>query len=115
MYYNLDKDFNLVSGTYNNFSRIEGSSNPIKKDLIEDFEISTIFLGLVTEFREGNPVIFETMMFKKNIPIPMLEYRCCTYKEAIDFHNIIFNLFLDNRDVLKLLSAFMDNRLVIEQ
>lgn len=62
----------------------ETADRIVKKTLIHDIEISTVFLGINHNYFGGPPLLFETMIFGGEHD----EYqdRCGTWDEAEDMH-----------------------------
>lgn len=52
----------------------------IGKDYVGKVEVSTVFLGLNHNWRDGEPILFETMVFGGPLHGDMDRY--CTYAEA---------------------------------
>jgi hypothetical protein len=53
------------------------------------FEVSTVFLGLNHRHGEGEPLIFETMIFPQEIDDGELDFyqeRCSTWEQAVAQH-----------------------------
>lgn len=59
----------------------------VKKENINDVEISTVFLGVNHNFGEGEPILFETMIFGGKYDGEQERY--CTWDEAIKGHEKI--------------------------
>ena len=59
----------------------------IKQGVVGTHWVSTVWLGLEHGFREGEPLIFETMVFAdKGKGDSVDEERYCTVKEAVQGH-----------------------------
>lgn len=58
----------------------ETADRIVAKDTVGDVEVSTVFLGLDHSFGEGNPLLFETMVFNGSLNEEMNRY--CTWEEA---------------------------------
>ena len=89
-YYNLDENKNPVSCTLREWGEIYmGSGNDerrIAEDYINDFHISTVFLGIDHNFYEGPPILFETMIFENDSYSEIYCDRYCTWQEAEEGH-----------------------------
>ena len=59
----------------------------IKRDVIGDVTISTVFLGLDHRWGDGPPVLFETMVFGGSLDEAMERYS--TYDEAETGHDLM--------------------------
>lgn len=68
----------------------ENSNNrQLKKDLVGKYWVSTVFLGLDHNFLEGEPILWETMIFSESEDQNKYEgyqERYITKKEAIEGH-----------------------------
>jgi len=60
------------------------------KDTIGEVFVSTVFLSLDHNYREGEPILFETMIFGGEHD--QYQERCCTYDEAVKMHETACNL-----------------------
>ena len=64
----------------------------VKQEYVADFWVSTVFLGLDHRFGPGSPVLFETLVFKRE-PSGKIDFnevhgeRCGTYEEAEEMHS----------------------------
>ena len=56
----------------------------VKQDQIGDVGISTVFLGLDHQFGEGEPLLFETMIFGGKED--NYQDRCSTWEQAEEMH-----------------------------
>jgi len=86
--YILDSNHNIVIETdpivHENFMRnIE--LRRVKKDQIDDSYVSTVFLGFDHQWRDGPPLLFETMVFDG--PLNEELKRCSTWIEALLMHD----------------------------
>ena len=70
--------------------------NPSNKQLaltkINGLRVSTLFLGVDNQFTEGQPVLFETIVFRENQPIDEYCCRYYTWDEAKAGHDAIVEL-----------------------
>lgn len=90
-YYNLDENNNPVPCTLKEWADLyelkDGNERRrVNFDKINDYEISTVFLGL--DHGHGfskNPLLFETMVFGKE-PGDGYQTRCTTWKQAKVMH-----------------------------
>lgn len=66
----------------------EKSDRIIKQEeLPNGYFVSTVFLGLDHNFGiEGEPLLFETMVFKGRSREEMTQDRCSTYNQAVKIH-----------------------------
>jgi len=71
----------------------------IKQEKINDYFISTIWLGLNHGLIKGQLLIFETMVFKDDEIVEM--ERCSTLEEAIEGHEMICKKYSNEPYVLK--------------
>lgn len=63
----------------------------VKQEDVGNFWVSTVFLGLDHNWGDGPPILFETMVFKRDADgkVGFCEVhgdRCCTYDEAEEMH-----------------------------
>lgn len=73
----------------------------VGKDTINKMHISTVWLGMAHGFRNGCPVIYETMIFDdspKENKSDLDEYqeRYCTYSEALEGHEQAIKLVMSS-------------------
>lgn len=91
MYYTLDDNNNTVRCDLDEWGKLyntnEGQDRRrVAFDKIDDYEISTVFLGL--DHSHGfskKPLLFETMVFGKE-PGDGYLTRCATWKDAEEMH-----------------------------
>lgn len=62
----------------------ENADRRVAKDTIDDCDVSTVFLGLDHRFRDGPPLLFETMVFGGDLDQEMDRYS--TWDEAVEGH-----------------------------
>ncbi len=90
-YYNLDENNNCVQCTLQEWAdlyEIETGQDRrrVGFDKVDDYEISTVFLGLDHGGRfSSKPLLFETMIFGKGDG-DGYQTRCTTWKEAEEMH-----------------------------
>lgn len=65
----------------------ELASRVVRQDMVGNVFVSTVFLGLDHGWREGPPVLFETMIFGG--PRAQETHRYCTWDEAEAGHKRI--------------------------
>jgi len=63
---------------------MENLDRIVKQEEIGDVRISTVFLGLDHQFGEGEPLVFETMIFGGKED--QYQDRCSTWEEAEKMH-----------------------------
>ncbi|MFA6201365.1 MAG: hypothetical protein WC679_13270 [Bacteroidales bacterium] len=71
----------------------------IKQEHVNDYFISTVWLGLNHRFYEGLPLIFETMVFREIKEIDIERY--ATLEEAIEGHERMCKKYINAPYVLK--------------
>lgn len=66
------------------------SKRRVARTEIGDVTVSTVFLGINHNFVEGEPILFETMVFGGEHD----EYqeRCCTWDEAVAMHTRVVTM-----------------------
>lgn len=69
--------------TYHKHSR---SSRRVRRKFIGGYHISTIFLGLDHSYHDGEPILFETMIFKGGSMVDINCNRCYTHRQALGMH-----------------------------
>jgi len=57
----------------------------VKREIVGKSDISTVFLGLDHSFKDGSPLLFETLVFGGPIDGEMNRYE--TWDEAVKGHN----------------------------
>lgn len=72
----------------NNFENDE--NRIIMQEDIGPIKCSTVFLGLDHSYKDGPPLIFETMIFGGEHDD--YQTRCSTYEEALEMHKVAINL-----------------------
>ena len=96
MYYKLDENNNPVTCGMEEFA--DFIKDPSKKIVgqfeIDEYQVSTVFLGLDHGFGSEKPILFETMIFGGK---QKSEYctRYATYQEAVDGHNDLVLKIMD--------------------
>jgi hypothetical protein len=88
-YYNLDSK-EITREEWKKLRREIG--NKIKRDIVGDFLVSTIWLGMNHAFMSDKIEIFETMVFL-NFPKDIYCQRYATKEDAIKGHNKIVEMF----------------------
>lgn len=64
----------------------EHADHCVNKTIVDDYEVSTIFLGIDHNyFSTGPPLLFETMVFGG--PLDRYQRRYTTYEEALKGHD----------------------------
>lgn len=58
----------------------------VEKTFVMGHEVSTVFLGLNHRFGEGEPILYETMIFGPNYQDREFQERFCTLGEAKQRH-----------------------------
>lgn len=91
MYYILDKNHNIKQVSIEEWFRTSKENNIIEQTFIPEYLVSTVFLGINYGNRAGDPVLFETMVFKteNGIVRDWWDLNCiryCTYDEAVEGH-----------------------------
>lgn len=99
MWYKLDKNRNPVpcaDGEYPKKDVTNENEWRVGNDMIDDVHVSTVFLGLDHRFGEGEPILFETMIFGGKHD----EYqeRYCTWNEAAEGHKRAIELVKRDAD-----------------
>jgi len=94
LYYILDKDKKPVAAELIDYAMFMSYSGNriIAQDRIGDVKISTVFLGLDHRFfgEEGEPILFETMIFGGEHDD--YQERYCTYEQAEVGHKYALHL-----------------------
>lgn len=81
---NPDKTFRKIS-VCDDYSIVRNAENRrIARDTVGDSEISTVFLNLDHNHEEGDPILFETMVFGGELNQECWRYK--TYEEAVQGH-----------------------------
>lgn len=75
---------------------LEKSERTIKRTKIGDALISTVFLGLDHNWGDGEPVLFETMVFGGKMDSHMRRYT--SYDAALTGHKRVVKLVKGKRD-----------------
>jgi hypothetical protein len=76
-------------------------------DEINGHRVSTVFLGLDHRFGEGDPLLFETMVFSDDADYNEFQDRYTTWDEAYRGHIFVLNMIkmgqpINNRKILKI-------------
>lgn len=90
--YKLDAAHNIVEET-NSMTWaqwFEKADRHVDKTVIDKITVSTVFLGIDHNFGEGQPILFETMIFGG--PRDQYTDRYCTWDEAKVGHAIAVKL-----------------------
>lgn len=88
LYYRLDENHNPIPCDF--WELIAFNSDPenkiVKRDefKFDNIYVSTVFLGLNHAWRDGPPILFETMIFGG--PHDRYQERYCTWDEAVAGH-----------------------------
>lgn len=90
-YYTLDDNKNVVPCTIEEWGKLYDENRQAKKivnqEYVDNYFISTIFLGINHSFNEGELTVFETMVFDKNDNgNDIYCTRCGTYEDALNHH-----------------------------
>lgn len=62
------------------------SGKKIRRTYLNDYIVSTVFLGLDHGIHEDEPMLFETMIFKGEIGSDIYCDRCATHRNALGMH-----------------------------
>lgn len=93
MYYVLDDNKKAIPATLEEWSAMfEKNDRKIAFDVLGDYEVSTVFLGLDHNYFGGEPLIFETMIFCKDQELDQSCWRYSTYEQALVGHQEALNL-----------------------
>jgi len=68
----------------------KGTNRHVASDMVGDVRVSTVFLGLDHSFGEGDPLLFETMIFGGLHD--QYQDRCSTWEQAEKMHKIAVDL-----------------------
>lgn len=91
IYYKLDKEKNVVPCTLEEWIKVFEKNRTVKLTKLEDGGIiSTVFLGIDHSFGNGDPLVFESMVFSKEGE-ELDQIRYSTYKEAEEGHIRLVN------------------------
>lgn len=60
----------------------ETADRKVAYTVVGDVRVSTVFLGMDHQFGEGEPLLFETMVFPKNNWNDLYCARCSTWEQA---------------------------------
>lgn len=80
IFFSLDENKNPVP-----CSLEEYKSCQVARNVIDEFEISTIFIGINHNLFGGAPILFETMIFKNNNSLDFQE-RYDSWDKALEGH-----------------------------
>ncbi|MEM8527797.1 MAG: hypothetical protein AAGG68_24355 [Bacteroidota bacterium] len=73
---------------------LKESSLVVKSIRIKNYTILTIFLGIDLNHQdEGDPVLFETIVFEKSLCNRIEIDRYCTWEEAMNGHHRLLNKY----------------------
>ena len=76
----------------------ETADRGVQRDGPDGWTISTVFLGLDHGFGEGDPILFETHVYRSGHPGDVIyERRCSTWDEALAMHQRALEWFKENR------------------
>jgi hypothetical protein len=83
--------------TWGRWLQADRKKRVIKQEIVGEYWVSTVFLGLDHQFGDGPPLLFETMVFDNTAAdqAPMNEHhceRCSTYDEAEAHARITTNI-----------------------
>lgn len=88
----------LVSNLHIWAEKFKLDERQVRRTLIGDVEISTVFLGIDhRRTRRGPPILFETMIFDATGKYDYYEDRCSTWKEATQMHQRACDVVCDTR------------------
>jgi len=95
--YILGKNHELIETDLMTWGKFfeDGKNRQVAFDIIGEAQISTVFLGLDHNFGEGEPLLFETMIFggKRD----QEQWRWHTWKEAKEGHQKIVEEFKNSK------------------
>jgi hypothetical protein len=74
--------FEEDAAKWSGWMETERNRRRVGETYIGDTRVSTAFLGLDHAFGGGVPMLFETMVFEKNISLESFMERCSTWDEA---------------------------------
>jgi hypothetical protein len=84
-YYILGKDHKLIETNLMAWAKFfESPDRIVKQENIGDVRVSTVFLGIDHNFSEGEPLLFETMIFDGKHD--GYQDRCTTWEQAEKMH-----------------------------
>lgn len=91
IYYKLDKEKNVVPCTLEEWGKMFEKNRTVKLTKLENGTlVSTVFLGIDHNFGEGDPLVFESMVFSLEKE-KLDQIRYSTYKEAEEGHIRLVN------------------------
>ncbi len=65
---------------------LEAADRRVDQTVIDGFRVSTVFMGLDHRFGEGEPLLFETMVFRVGSGADLWAERCSTWEQAEAMH-----------------------------
>lgn len=68
----------------------------IRRNFIGEYHISTIFLGLDHQHGKGEPLLFETMIFKGDSMSDNYCERCTTHRQALKQHQRVMAKLIEH-------------------
>jgi hypothetical protein len=86
LFYKLDDNKNVVHCTLREYTEFIDENKIIKQEDIEEYFISTVFLGIDHCCMEYRIEVFETMIFKNGEWRDIYCSRYATYNEALEGH-----------------------------
>ena len=95
-FYLLDADHNVVKATLDEWSKMFDDAESRQVDftkLPNGFDVSTVFLGMNHNFYEGEPLLFESMVFAKGSHDDLDQRRYTTWNEAVAGHKEMVELW----------------------
>ena len=97
LYYLLNSDHTIRSTEdVMLWARDMQTTRRVAEDILGEYRVSTIFMGLDHRFGEsGPPLLFETMVFSGNSHDDETQERCSTYVEALEQHARLVARFKD--------------------
>jgi hypothetical protein len=94
-FYILDQNKKAIEANIIEYAQFNSDANNwrVKKDIVGDTVISTVFLGVNHSYDGGRPLLFETMVFG-GVHDEYMD-RCSTWDEAIIQHSKVLNMVKD--------------------
>jgi len=84
-HYILGKNHELIETDLMTWAKnLETGDRIVKQENIGDVRVSTVFLGIDHNFGEGEPLLFETMIFGGEHD--QYQDRCFTWEQAEEMH-----------------------------
>ena len=99
-YYILDGKTPVPVGDIKQWGQwFEKADRTVKKSTVEDMEISTVFLGMEHGEFEGQPLLFETMIFSGEFNEEMI--RTTTWEKAERVHDVVVDRLRERQKKIK--------------